>query len=436
MRILHYSLGFPPARTGGLVEYALDLAETQAATGNNVFFLYPGKINLLNKKVCVEEDKKSNVGFSVYSLINSLPLPLFGGIKNPEDFMVHCSEKVYVNFLKKIKPDIIHVHTIMGIHREFFDATKKLGIKTIFTTHDYFGLAPEPNFFYEGQSYIHENSEKKWMEIAEGALPTWKLRIFQSKYYKYIRFILKKIHIKKQTMQKNNMMQHSDVNMFRKEDLKGFLRLKQYYLSIFELIDFFHFNSTVSKSIYLESLSNINGKVISISNSRIKRRNTVRISKTDILNIGYIGPYKEYKGFFEFLKFAEIIKENKKNKFHIYGSNDKVRIPYFIENHGRYNAIDFDEVFNSLDILIVPSIWYETFGFIVAEALNFKVKVIVRDTVGAKDIVDQNFIFKKIEDIPGLMKKLDYYQFRELKDIKKHSEELSRIYTKLIEEEQ
>lgn len=34
----------------------------------------------------------------------------------------------------------------MGLHCEFVDAAKELGIKTIFTSHDYFGLCPKVTF--------------------------------------------------------------------------------------------------------------------------------------------------------------------------------------------------------------------------------------------------------------------------------------------------
>lgn len=84
MRILHYSLGFPPLRTGGLVKYSVDLAKEQSQKNNQVFFLYPGNIKIFNKKVCIRYDKHhSNESFHSYALINSLPLPLFGGIRTP-----------------------------------------------------------------------------------------------------------------------------------------------------------------------------------------------------------------------------------------------------------------------------------------------------------------------------------------------------------------
>jgi glycosyltransferase involved in cell wall biosynthesis len=39
------------------------------------------------------------------------------------------------------------------------------------------------------------------------------------------------------------------------------------------------------------------------------------------------------------------------------------------------------------DVLVTPSVWNETFGYTVAEALSYSVPVIVSSHVGAKDIV-------------------------------------------------
>ena len=44
MRILHYALGFPPWRTGGLTKYCVDLMLTQKEQGYEVALLWPGRI--------------------------------------------------------------------------------------------------------------------------------------------------------------------------------------------------------------------------------------------------------------------------------------------------------------------------------------------------------------------------------------------------------
>ena len=50
MRILHYSLGFPPYRRGGLTKYCLDLMAAQEMQGNVVAMCWPGEIGIIKKK--------------------------------------------------------------------------------------------------------------------------------------------------------------------------------------------------------------------------------------------------------------------------------------------------------------------------------------------------------------------------------------------------
>ena len=64
---------------------------------------------------------------------------------------------------------------------------------------------------------------------------------------------------------------------------------------------------------------------------------------------------------------------------------------------GKYLSRELYSVFAEIDLLIVPSIWNETFSLITLEAFSFGVPVMVSNTVGAKDIVreyDDFFIFK------------------------------------------
>ncbi len=45
-------------------------------------------------------------------------------------------------------------------------------------------------------------------------------------------------------------------------------------------------------------------------------------------------------------------------------------------------------IFEETDVLIMPSVWNETFGFTVLEALSHGVPVIVSKNVGAKDLLE------------------------------------------------
>ena len=100
MKILHYTLGFQPSRTGGLVKYAEDLMTQQAIDGHEVIALYPGEISFIFRQVRIK--KAENRKFQCYKIINSLPLALFGGISEPDKFMKSCDKVSYRKFLKSI----------------------------------------------------------------------------------------------------------------------------------------------------------------------------------------------------------------------------------------------------------------------------------------------------------------------------------------------
>ena len=51
MVIMHYFLGFPPYRSGGLTRYCMDLMETQKNKGDKVIALWPGQISFISKEI-------------------------------------------------------------------------------------------------------------------------------------------------------------------------------------------------------------------------------------------------------------------------------------------------------------------------------------------------------------------------------------------------
>ena len=76
--------------------------------------------------------------------------------------------------------------------------------------------------------------------------------------------------------------------------------------------------------------------------------------------------------------------------------------------HGRYSYDELEAIMDETDLLICPSVWYETFGYTVWAALSFGVPVLVSDTVGAKDIIpdDCGKIFTDKEDLKNIIKSL------------------------------
>ena len=114
---------------------------------------------------------------------------------------------------------------------------------------------------------------------------------------------------------------------------------------------------------------------------------------------------------------------------------------------GKFDSRSIAAVYDGMDVLIVPSIWKETFGFVVLEALSYGVPVIVSDNVGAKDIVrqyDKRFIFTSEAELSVLLDKIvnDRSLLADFNEnilngewkysMQGHTEEILRLYETII----
>lgn len=153
MTILHYTLGFSPYRSGGLVKYAMDLMLAQKRLGCSVIALYPGGTSFTHRKCWVHQDKEYN-GITTFELSNSMPVPLMYGIKDVDRETSSQGLDIvsFKQMLDTVNPDVFHVHTLMGLPLEYLQEAHDRGIRIVYTSHDYFGLCPKVNF-------INQNGE-------------------------------------------------------------------------------------------------------------------------------------------------------------------------------------------------------------------------------------------------------------------------------------
>ena len=143
MKILQYTLGLPPYRRGGLTRYSVDLSK-ELSKKNEVILLYPGKMPFFSSsKLHFYDRKNKKYHFRVVEMENPLPVSLGLGIDTSVPYMNKRDKKNIVTFLKKENPDVIHIHTLMGLPLEFLEVAKDLNIKIVYTTHDFYGLCPK-----------------------------------------------------------------------------------------------------------------------------------------------------------------------------------------------------------------------------------------------------------------------------------------------------
>lgn len=400
MKNLHYILGLPPVRGGGLVKYALDLAEGEARLGHEVSLLVPGCISPNNpaKSSIILKNWKQ---LPCYFIQNPLPVTGGKGIADVKCLYQRGDIGIYFQFLKECNPDIIHVHSFMGLHIAFLEAAKQLNIPVVYTTHDYYGLCPSATLLCEEKIC----SECNWDNCAEcqSAKVTYQKLIREqsdayrklksSKVYQWLehsqKLVLMKIFIR-------SHLKHIKTNKKENEntiaDLQtaDYERLRQYYREMFGYVTRYHFNSTQTKEVFTTHLGEVFGRVEHISNQNIADRRRVR-EYNGTLKMGFIGSDHSYKGFPILKKALDVLYQEGIRDFecHVYFNPKEKSLPY-LKHHAPYVPEEMDKVYASFDVVILPSICQETFGMVVLEALSYGVPVIISENVGARDIIKEH----------------------------------------------
>ena len=116
MKILHYALGFPPYRSGGLTKFCVDLMVQQVKEGHTVAMIWPGQMGFINKRVTIkkhENVKIKNQDILSFEIINPLPVSYDEGIADIAAFTKDAEGSVYEDLLNNFRPDVIHIHTLM-----------------------------------------------------------------------------------------------------------------------------------------------------------------------------------------------------------------------------------------------------------------------------------------------------------------------------------
>ncbi|MGH4122980.1 MAG: glycosyltransferase [Clostridium sp.] len=456
---MHYSLGLPPLRTGGLTKYSVDLMVSQVENGNEVSLLYPGHYSL-NRKLRINKDKPFN-SIKVFEILNPLSIPLLSGIPNPKAYLKDVDLNIYIDFLKDLKVEIIHIHTLMGLNKEFIAAAKQLNIKTIFTSHDYFGICPKVNLInLQGSICKDYDNGKNCIDCNRNGYSKSLVFLMQSRTYRKLKnsLIVKKLRNYKQKIiikRNNSIMEYQPVKAKNNNNTgaKDYVNLRKYFINILNNIDYIHYNSTVAKNAYEKYIDNVNSTIINISHSNIEDNRIEKNSNdNEPLKITYIGSIEKYKGLFFLLKVLEKLMKNNVNNWtlNIYGRNVNIDTNKYmgkVNIKGTYNYSELENIFKNTDVLIVPSIWYETFGYIALEAFSYGVPVIMTDLVGFKDMIipevtgiiikaSEDELYNNLQTIIECREKLSYINgniigLKSIYTMKNHAEDIMKLYTDL-----
>jgi len=171
--------------------------------------------------------------------------------------------------------------------------------------------------------------------------------------------------------------------------MKKYEELIYYYKKCFGLIDCFHFNSMTSSNVYRLHTHINKGIVVPITHCGINDNRKKKSFDNTVLRIGFIGREDRFKGLPLLISVLKSLNTNTKWNLNVWGGRVAKSSTMPIYYNGKFGGSSIRQVYDSMDLLIVPSIWKETFSLVTLEALSYGVPVIVSDNVGAQDIVNE-----------------------------------------------
>lgn len=404
MRILHVSLGWPPFRTGGLVRYCCDLMDEQVRQGHAVGMLYPagnshrghGYINISQRG-----------GIASYGLYTRNLVPLVFGVADPG--LLDCSndDQAYQKVLDDFRPDVVHVHSIQGIGFRFFERVRKRGIRQVFTTHDYYPICLRTNYICSNGKLCNEPDEVKCATCnLENGLTYRKALLMQSKLYQKIKDNRIAKVIRKEMKAGIRCKQGETIELSQGQ-LTEFRTVMRTHFKIIEQMDIIHANSELAAMYYRRWFPEKKIVVIPLTHSGVVTQH-VKKEVHNPIRIGYVGGANRYKGYQVLFEALSELSHDLGWMLFFYGTSPSTgEIPESIRDRvqcrGFYKDAEAKRVFSEMDLLVVPSIWPETFGFVVIEALAVGTVVVCSDMVGAKQLVDHEFIFKSTKHLARII---------------------------------
>lgn len=301
MRILHYALGFPPYRSGGLTKFCMDLMKQQAKDGHQVALLWPGQMGFIEKKNKVKDkgyEEFSGLRIHSFEVVNPIPVSFDEGISDFQAFTNEGDKSVYIEFLEKNKPDVIHVHTLMGLHKAFIVAAKEKDIRLVFTAHDFFPICSKVTMFRHSEicKSVEDCSECGVCNVT--ALGMRKMQILQSPIYRQLKDVAIVEKFRKQ--HRDSYLSESSVAIGKNPvgSADDFKQLRAYFKSMLALMDIIHYNSTLTKEVYEKFIGEFSNAVIGITHDNIADHRKMKSFNDEKIKMRFLGPYGGGKGFF------------------------------------------------------------------------------------------------------------------------------------------
>lgn len=448
LRVLLALHGFPPATFAGTEVYTLNLARELRKRGHAVAIFHRVEDRSLPNYSMAEGEYD---GFPVFRVVNNLD---YAGIE--ETVQNVAIEEKFRWTLARFSPDVVHfqhcLHTSAGLLSE----ARRAGVPVVLTLHDYWFICPKVQLIRsDGSVCTYERPGVRCVRCAENR--TWKVRAAKSLALlaaPIVPWILRPYQAAARRFPR-----------LRRRILLDVGALSRRRRTIIAALS--GANVLVSPSRFLREryvrFGVDPGKILFIrAGIRTGALRAVRRRPAGgLLRTAFIGSLVSYKGP-EVLVSAARRVEDARLRLSIHG--DDASAPSFralkeklvgiaggderIAFRGPFRNDDLPRLYEEIDVLVVPSLWYENAPLVISEALAARVPVVASRIGALPDFVhherngllfepgdadDLARCFRRLLSEKGLLERLRD-GIVPPKDVDLHAAEIETIYRQVLGE--
>jgi glycosyltransferase involved in cell wall biosynthesis len=478
MRILHVSHELPPYELAGTGIYCLNIARAQALDHEVSIFARLQDPEEPPYRIHTEVRDGCTIRF-----VNRADLdwsPLSRSYEDPR------AAALFRDFVEEVRPDIIHFQHVVGLGTGLLDVARSLGITRVFTLHDFWAMCPmgqrmcytdhqicDPIDFSKCGPCVF-GAGWKATEVdsvgAPGSLPSRDETPSFKGYYRRRYAETPGIFARRprallraaQRSLRNRMFgvdpAIADLPHAENPFVHRFNVLRNHLATMDLLIS----PSAFLRDEFIEGFDLSPERMIHSANgmdfSYVKS-----LPKTPCpeLRFGFMGSIIKTKGVQVLLDaFLEVASGRSDVRLEIHGSSNRWHQAFLdelkakaaaassmdrITFHGRYDNQRVGEVLQNIDVLVVPSIWFENAPLTLNEAAMTRTPIVVSDRGGMLEFVVANAYGRTFElgnpsALAAIMRELaeDRARIQELagtpppiKTVRDNADELLEIYTAL-----
>lgn len=384
MRILFLTNGYPPLHTAGTENYTAGLAAFLVRAGHQV------------SVVCVGDWDRGSAPFNGTErgevdgvTITRLNLNWTRG-PDPNRYLFDnpLTERYVGELLDIVRPDVVHITSCYTLSASVIRAVKARGCPLIVTLTDFWFFCPRLTLLrWDGS-------------LCDGQTTAWeclRCMLGEAKAYRWPDRVLP------QALVQTALTLASRTPVFsRRAGLRGMAldmaARKQLLPDQLEQADVI-----IAPSQFMADMSATCGlkremQVVPYGHNLDWLAELPERSISSRVRLGYVGRLTPVKGVHVLLQALARLGAQQPIEVHIYGSLDQepdyaqalhrsaAELPY-VQFHGRFGRDQLASVYGSLDVLVVPSLWYENNPLVIQEAFAAGVPVVASRLGGMAEFV-------------------------------------------------